>query len=186
MLKHYTDERKDKPFLQGLFRYINTKKKGVPLSITLKKEEGKRAFFSVSFLDEQGNRMMFKDQDIIQYQYAWGIPKAYASLEDLESPLPGVEINEKAYNQAEVVANHGLVNELVLELRFERGKGKIFGKAPFYQMASLLSDLPHWSRSIAMPRTEEEDHEMWYQTYRLKKRDFQGRIRVMWRSSSRD
>lgn len=184
------EKRNDTPFLQGICRYIGQKKIGTNLLFNLKKEEENCTFFYVGFQDKDNSPLTFKNQDTIFYQYAWGVLGAYARFEeDLSLPGPDGEINEDAYNQAEVVSNHGDIQELEIELRFERSKEPIFSKSPFWQYALPRSDLNIWSQPQDMPliaqKVEEEDHAMWFQTYKLKKQKFQGRIRVMWRPSSK-
>jgi hypothetical protein len=96
-----------------------------------------------------------------------------------------MEVNDRSYNQAEVVANHGLVKKLELELRFEKSRDPLFDKSPFYQQTASFSQNPLWSRSAELQRTErEEDHEMWFQCFLLEERNFQGRLRVLWRPAS--
>jgi len=182
MITTPVDLRKERAFLRGILRSLNQKTINAPLSITLSKEEGKRAFFSISLLDKEKNPLKLKNQDIVRYQYAWGLPGAYPTSDDeLESPAGGREINEGAYCHAEVFAGHGLVKDLVLELRFEQGQGPFFTKSPFFQTTSSFGDLPKWSMPKDLPVVQEEDHAMWFQTYRLVERNFNGKIRVMWR-----
>ncbi len=185
MIASSIEERREKPFLQGLFRYRNQKKMETPLRIELKEEKEGKIYFDAGFVDKDGNPQEFKNGDTIQYQYAWGIPKAYATNEEaLEPPGPRGDINESAYNQAEVIGSHGLIRNLVLELRFERGKKPMFSKSPFAQHTASFSDLPPWSAPKDMTLIEEEDHAMWFETYRITEQNFQGRIRVLWRPSS--
>lgn len=182
MIITHVDKRKDKAFLQGILRSVNQKKINSNLHIVPTKEEEKRAFFSVSFHDKDGNPLKLKNQDIIRYQYAWGLPRAYLTSDDqLDALTGGLETKDGDYCQAEIFAGHGLVQDLVLELRFEKGQGPFFSKSPFFQTTSSFGDLPTWSHSKDLPICEEEDHAMWFETYRLVERNFNGKIRVMWR-----
>lgn len=192
MIKTSIEERKDKAFLQGIFRCSGQKIINAPLLFNLKKEAGDRTLFYVGFQDKSGDPLTIKDHDKILYQYAWGVLNAYARFEeDLSQSLknPDGEINEEAYNQAEVVSNHGMIPELEIELRFEKGKEPIFSTSPFWQYAPLHRDWQKWTIPEPVPlikqKVEEEDHAMWFQTYKLKKQKFEGRIRIMWRPSSK-
>jgi hypothetical protein len=140
----------------------------------------------VSFYDKNHNRLRFKPQDTVSYQYAWSLPRAYAkSEEELEPIREGPGINEESYNHAEVVSNHGMVKRLDLEMRFEKARDQLFDKSPFFQQTSSFSQTPVWSRSTEVSRTErEEDHEMWFQSYFIEESNFQGRLRVLWRPAS--
>jgi hypothetical protein len=185
MLDTPVNERRGKAFMSGILRSINQKKINTPLRITPKDHEGKRSFFSVTFCDRNWTKLRLKNQDTIRYQYAWGLPVAYpACEEELADALAGIEINEDAYCIAEVFASHGLIRNLMFELRFERGKGTFFSKSPFFQTTSTFGDHPSWSLAEDMPLIEEEDHEMWFETFRIVERNFNGRMRVMWRPIS--
>jgi len=76
---------------------------------------------------------------------------------------------------------------MTLELRFERRQGELFSKSPFYQTAPIFGSRPQWSHPHDLPNVEDdaqEDHEMWFHTYRLRVTDFDGRLRVLWRPAS--
>jgi hypothetical protein len=183
MLKNPVEKRREQPFLRAILRQVNQKRFNLPLGVTPKKTAGDRASFDVAFLDDAGRQMKLKNQDIVRYQYAWGIPKAYATSKD-QLAEEAADITDAAYNQAEVTANHGLIHEMTLELRFERREGNLFSKSPFYQTTPSVMDPAQWSASQDMPLTQEEDHEMWFQTYRITERNFQGRLRVLWRPTN--
>ena len=178
-------ERTKKPFLNAILRSINQKKINTPLGVIPVRHDGTRAYFKLSFANLAECGVKLKNQDILRYQYAWGLPCAYPTNEgELAEPAVKRQINEDAYCMAEVFASHALIRELVFELRFERGHGEFFSKSPFFQTTATFGDLPQWSLPRDMPKVEEEDHEMWFQTYKLAERNFNGRIRVLWRPSS--
>jgi len=189
MIKTPIEERKEKSFLKGICRYNGEKKIDTPLLFELEKEDKNNIFLNVGFKNKDGSQLKLKNQDIITYQYAWGVPNACAKFEEELSPTGSHgEIDDNAYNHAEVVSNHGVISHLELELRFEKSDGPIFNKSPFWQYASLHRDRKKWGPSKIMPMIEEiedEDHAMWFQTYKLKQQDFQGGIRVLWRPSSK-
>jgi len=180
------DRRKEEGFLKGICRRINTKRIDTPLRIRVSEERSTGGKIHVSFYDRNDIRLRLKNQDTIFYQYAWGLPAAYAKTEqELADLTDGEAIDDKAYNHAEVVANHGMIKRLVVEMRFEKGRDPLFDKSPFYQQTSSFSDSPTWSRSTEVPRTErEEDHEIWFQSFLLEEANFQGRLRVLWRPAS--
>ncbi|GBE33984.1 hypothetical protein BMS3Bbin06_00500 [bacterium BMS3Bbin06] len=178
-------ERAKKPFLNAILRSVNQKKINARFGVVPVRHDGTRAYFALSFANLAGCGVKLKNQDILRYQYAWGLLCAYpTNEEELAEPAGRGQINEHAYCVAEVFASHGLIRELVFELRFERGHGEFFSKSPFFQTTATFGDLPSWSLPQDMPKVEEEDHEMWFQTYRLAERNFNGRIRVLWRPSS--
>jgi hypothetical protein len=186
MIETPISERKNKAFLDGILRYLNQKKINTKLSFTCERAEGRRIFFHVNFTDPNEKPLRFKNQDIIKYQYAWGFPKAYAPYEeDLPSLHSGEGIDEKCYDQAGIISAHGQIQEMILELRFERGRGPIFSKSPFFQHTHLVSHSPVWSQPTDMPLVEEEDHAMWFQTYKITRNNFLGMVRVLWRPSSK-
>lgn len=179
-------KRREMAFIRGILRQVNQSRIYAPLRLKPKREEGNRAFFTVEFVDRNGERIKFKNQDIIRYQYAWGLPEAYPTDDSqLAEPRGGREVNEQAYCQAEVLASHGLIHELILDIRFEKWGEELFSKSPFFQTTSQFGDLPTWSLPQDMPRIEdEEDHVMWFQTYRLTEKNFHGKLRILWRPSS--
>jgi len=179
-------ERRKKPFFCGVCRRLNTKRIDSPLRIRPDKNEPTAVSFLASFYDRDGNRLRLKNQDTILYQYAWSIPNAYATSEEELAPVgAGGGITEESYNEAEVVANHGPIRDLTVELRFERGRDPLFDKSPFYQTTASFSSNPHWSKPMPVTRTEyDDDHEMWYSSYLLSERNFTGRLRVLWRPAS--
>lgn len=176
------EERRVKPFLQGIFRLFHNRKLKVPLEFMLKSQTGGRLGILVRFLDEAGQPVAkFKNNDILEYQYAWGIPRACKTKAELADPGPGSEVREESYNRVGVVEAHGKIHEMVLELRFERGRGARFSKSPFAQHAVSARTSPAWSSPEELEPVEEEDHAMWFETYIIEKRDFTGQLRVLWR-----
>jgi hypothetical protein len=186
MIATSVSERRRLPFLKGVCRRLHQRRIDAPLRIRTEKDDPKAATFFISFYDREGNKLRPKNQDTIVYQYAWAIPKAYAITEEELTPVgPGEDINDDAYNLAEVVANHGVIRDLVVELRFERGRDPLFDKSPFYQTTASFSRTPHWSRPNPVAKTEyEDDHEMWYSSFMLTERNFTGRLKVLWRPAS--
>jgi hypothetical protein len=60
---------------------------------------------------------------------------------------------------------------------------QLFDKSPFYQTTASRSSSPQWSKPVPATRTEyDDDHEMWYSSYQLTERNFNGR--VLWRPAS--
>jgi len=179
-------DRTRKPFLRTVLRSVNQKRLNVPLTLTPVRQDKARAYFSVNFANLGKYDIKLKNHDTVRYQYAWGLPEGYpTNEEDLPEPVSGRDIKEDAYCAAEVFASHGLIRDLIFELRFERGDGEFFSKSPFFQTTATFGDRPKWSLPRDVPKVEEEDHEMWFETYRLTERNFNGRIRVLWRPSSR-
>jgi len=177
-------KRSEKPFINAILRNVNQRKINARLEITPVRHDSTRAYFSVSFANLGKWGVKLKNQDILRYQYAWGLPRGYPTQEeDLVDPAPGGEINDEAYSMAEVFASHALLRNLIFELRFEHGHGEFFSKSPFFQTTATFGDLPSWSLPQDVPKIEEEDHEMWFQTYKLSEQNFNGRIRVLWRPS---
>ena len=176
-------DRKNKAFLDGIFTNFNQKRINTKLKFTKKDEEKNSNTFSVNLLDGNGLPIKFKNQDIVKYQYAWGLPKAYATCEEDLPPLTsGKKIIDSEYDQAGVVSAHGDISELILELRFERGRGTIFSKSPFFQSTSRHThSKPVWLDPEYVPSIEEDDHTIWFQTYKLHMHNFKGEIRVLWR-----
>ncbi|MBI4911675.1 MAG: hypothetical protein HY823_02960 [Acidobacteria bacterium] len=180
------EKRRESSFFRGLCRKTNTKRIGTPLRIRVGEESSTGGKVFVSFYDKNDARLRFKNQDTIYYQYAWSLPMAYPkNEEELLSNNLETEIGENNYCIAEVIANHGMVKNLEVELRFERFRDPLFDKSPFYQQTSSYSPSPVWSKSAEVPRTErEDDHEMWFQSFLLEEKNFQGRLRIMWRPAS--
>lgn len=186
MISTPMEKRREAGFLKGICRRANTKRIDTPLRIRIGEQNATGGKIYVSFYDKNDNRLRFKNQDTVYYQYAWSLPAAYARTEEELAPLvEGVQVDDQSYNQAEVVANHGYVKKLELELRFEKAREPLFDKSPFYQQTASFSPNPVWSKSAELQRTErEEDHEMWFQCYLLEEVNFQGRLRVLWRPAS--
>jgi len=187
MISTPVEMRREAAFLKGICRRTNTKRIDTPLHIRVGEEKATGGKIHVSFYDKNNNRLRFKNQDTVSYQYAWSLPSAYVKTEEELAPLAeGVQVDDRSYNTAEVVANHGLVKKLELELRFEKAQDPLFDKSPFYQQTASFSPSPVWSSSAELRRTErEEDHEMWFQSFLLEERNFQGRLRVLWRPARR-
>ena len=186
MVDAAVSERRARPFLKGVLRRLHQRRIDAPLKIRQENGDANHASFFVSFYDREENRLRLKNQDTILYQYAWGVPKAYAATEEELIPVgPGDEINDDAYNHAEVAANHGHIHDLTVELRFERGRDPLFDKSPFYQTTASFSSSPRWSVPKPVAKAEDDDdHEMWYSSFMLRERNFMGRLRVLWRPAS--
>jgi len=185
MIKTPIHLRRTQAFLKGICRRLNTKRIDAPLKIRLDKQDNNTASFFVSFYDQANTQLHLKDHDTIQYEYAWSLPHAFASSEEELSSVDGNAKIEDVYNHAEVKANHGVVRDMVLELRFERAREPLFDKSPFYQKTESFKPTPHWSKASEAPADEDElDHEMWYATFKLAEKNFHGRVRVLWRPAS--
>lgn len=180
------EQRRERAFLRGICRRMNTKRIDTPLRIRVAEQHLTGGKIHVSFYDKNNSRLRFKEQDTVYYQYAWSLPAAYATTEEELEPLgEGVEIDDRCYNQGEVIANHGLVKKLEVEFRFEKTREPLFDKSPFYQQTASFSARPVWSKSAELQRTErEEDHQMWFESFLIEERNFQGRLRVLWRPAS--
>ena len=176
MISTPVERRREAGFLKGICRRANTKRINTSLRIRVGEQNATGGTIHLSFYDKNSIRLRFKNQDTVYYQYAWSLPSAYAKIEEELAPL--VEGDH-------VVANHGLVKKLELELRFENAREPLFDKSPFYQQTASFSSRPVWSKSAELQRTErEEDHEMWFQCFLLEERNFQGRLRVLRRPAT--
>jgi hypothetical protein len=186
MLDTPIDKRRDTPFLRGLLRKINNNRLNLPLDMNPAQEAGTHSFFKVRFLNKDGALLKVKNHDIILYQYAWGMPQAYARMSEDLAPTQ-LEPSLDAYNAAEVVANHGIIRKLIMELRFERKQGNLFSKSPFYRTQPLYPSISSFGQPHVLESVEDEaseDHEMWFETYRVEHKDFQRRLQVLWRPAS--
>jgi hypothetical protein len=191
MMKVSVDQRKSSAFFNARLedqphRNINAK-----LSIKKLSRDEKALNFSVQFVDENNRLFKLKNNDIIRYQYAWGMPNMYKVFEEeLENP-DGDKIDSSSYNLAEVQANYGKINKMNLELRFERGATyeknlELFSKRPFYKEShSFSGDKWSDSQSFANSLDYPDEHKMWYEVYKLTKTNFLGKLRIAWRPKSK-
>jgi hypothetical protein len=185
------DRRLGKAFLVGTFMKRNNTLYETALAFDLKQQQRKTISFGAYFLDHNSKEVTIKNNDILYYQYAWGLPSAYPRTEEeLEKSEKFVEMSGEKYCQGSVTSRHGPIGRLTLEMRFERQvKGKaigiIFSKGPFFQVTpSTREPAPYWSEAKLLPKAEEENHTQWFETYKWQQDDFSGQARVLWRPCS--
>lgn len=192
MLKGNVHERKREPFFHAQLDYFRNRKIDTALEVLEKEHRGRDITFSIRFLNSEGDLLKLKANDVLRYQYAWGLPKVYAThKEDLAAPQ-GHEIDEKSYCLAEVRANHGLIEHVKLELRFERDAcgsdhRQLFDKSPVIQTTSGYGSDPNWKhpRRLKPAKEEPEEYDMWYEIYQTDLTNFNQRARAAWRPSKK-
>ena len=192
MMQNPIHSRKQAPFFYGKTDYHGNKKLGTSLRVDVDKQDGKDVFFFATFLDENAHPLKLKHNDTIRYQYAWGLPEVFPIEEERLQQVHGDEIDDKTYCLVEAEANRGAIGELILELRFERQsrggeRGELFSKNPIFQTGRVAGSRELWNTPQRVPKMIDAlpELDMWYEIYRLQLPDFDGRIRVAWRPSSR-
>lgn len=184
--------RKVEPFFYAKADYVGNKKLGTPLRIEVQQHTKKGVYFKSTFLNQNGQPLAFKHHDTIKYQYAWGLPDVFSVNEEDLKPIEGEDINADTYCIQEAEASRGIIDDFTLELRFERQsrgteRGELFSKNPVFQTGHQAGPLIIWGNSRTFPKINDTstDLDMWYEIYRLNIPNFDGRIRVVWRPSSR-
>ena len=144
--------------------------------------------FSIRFVDENGENLIFRKNDTVSYQYAWGLPEMYKIFDD--DLDVGDDINNATYNLAEIDANHGKIEKLRIDLRFEREASYVkqiglFNKSPFYRTSHGFAD-PLWSqpRNLKPVLRAGVEYDMWYEIFSETLTKFDGRVQIAWRPSS--
>jgi hypothetical protein len=162
-----------------------------PLILEEESHNGDRISFSVGFSHADGRPLKLKANDTIRYQYAWGLPGMFATTEEQLQPVSGATVDTDTYCIADAQANHGTIERLRLDLRFEReargGETRdLFSKSPFSSIGRGF-DQPEWTEpsSVLPARGEPEEYDMWYEIYRLEITKFDSRVRIAWRPSSK-
>jgi hypothetical protein len=184
--------RKQEPLFHAILDYHRGKPMHTPLRVEEVLHSGDSISFTVGFLDADGEPLKLKAHDTIRYQYAWGLPDMLPTEEEQLLPIQGAAVDERTYCVAHVEANHGLIERLLLDLRFEREarggeKKELFSKSPFFSIGRGFARQPDWTepRDVQPLKGVPEEYDMWYEIYRLDLRDFNSRVRVAWRPSSK-
>ena len=191
MMDVSVDRRKNQAFFNARLDYQPHKNIQAHLRINESVRDGNGMNFTVEFVDERGQPFKLKNNDTIEYQYAWGMPNMYKIREDdLEEP-DNEQVDATSYNLAEVEANHGKINNLSIELRFERGANfkeniELFSKSPFYRKSHGYSG-GKWSNAHPIPYKLDypNEYKMWYEVYKLGFKNFDEKVQVAWRPKRR-
>lgn len=184
--------RKQAPFFHAILDYHRNKLMGTALQIQEETNTGRDIAFSVGFVDTDGEPLKLKVNDTLRYQYAWGLPNMFPTVEEELPPVEGATVDAATYCLAEVEANRGSIERLQLDLRFEREarggeRRELFSKSPFFSVGRGFAPAPDWTEPRPVPALKgaPEEYDMWYEIYRLELRDFDSRVRIAWRPSSR-
>jgi hypothetical protein len=183
--------RKEEAFFHGILDYHRNEAMNTALIISEEDHSGDRITFTVEFADPDGRPLRLKTNDTIRYQYAWGLPGMFATTEDQLRPTQGPIVDAETYCLAEAEANHGSIERLQLDLRFEREarggeKKELFSKSPFFSIGRGFGR-PEWTEARSLPPLKggPEEFDMWYEVYRLDLPKFDSRVRIAWRPSSK-
>ncbi len=191
MLETPVHQRKTAPFFHGILDYHRSKSMGTPLQVMPVEESTTDVAFAVGFVDEAGAPLRLKANDTVRYQYAWGLPGMFPAIEEDLAEVVRGQVDSDTYCLAEVTANHGRIEKVQLDIRFEREatggrRREILSKSPFWQIGRGYEPNPVWSepRPVPQVRGEQEEYDMWYEIFRLGLVDFDGRVRIAWRPAS--
>lgn len=184
--------RKQEAFFHAILDSHRNKPMSTALDIHEEQHSDGLIGFTVGFLDADDEPLKLKANDTIRYQYAWGLPGMFASVEDELEPVQGAAVDAQAYCLADAEANHGSIERLQIDLRFEREarggeKKELFSKSPFFSIGRGFGPQPEWTepRAVSPLRGEPEEYDMWYEIYRLDLPNFDSRVRIAWRPSSK-
>jgi hypothetical protein len=183
--------RKEEPFFHAILDSHRSKAMNTPLTVEEEDHSGDRISFAVGFSHPDGRPLKLKANDTIRYQYAWGLPGMFPTTEEQLQAVHGAIVDSDTYCIAEAEANHGTIEHLRLDLRFEREarggeKRELFSKSPFSSIGRGYGH-PEWSEpnSVLPAKGEPEEYDMWYEIYRLEINKFESRVRIAWRPSSK-
>jgi hypothetical protein len=192
MMQNPIYRRKQAPFFYAKTDKQGNKKLDTPLRVDVDRHDGKDLYFFATFLDENHHPLKLKHNDTIRYQYAWGLPDVFPTDEEGLKAVNGNDIDDQTYCLVEAESNRGPIDEIDLELRFERQsrggeRGELFSKNPIFQTGRVAGLRGLWTTPQTLPKVLDAPPEldMWYEIYRLQIPNFDGRIRVSWRPSSR-
>ena len=191
MKKVTTDNRKRQAFFNAK---LNSHSGGIGTHLFAEEvaHDDTEIRFNLNFMQGDGSQLKVKANDTIKYQYAWGIPNMFRTVEeDFEPVVPNV-VNTNTYDLAEFEANHGKISRLEIEVRFERESScseekQLFSKSPFYSTTHSFATNPAWSPPTDLEKHsgDPDEYDMWYQIYKFpQKKDFDGKVRIAWRPSS--
>lgn len=185
------DGRQHVPFFFARTDYHNKRELGLPARLISPRHIGREIGFALEFVDRDGP-LTFKAHDHLRYEYAWGLPNFFPTVEEAIDRPDGDLITATSYCVAQADADHGAIERFSIELRFERDavgqrQGELFSSSPFYQTSRSFGASAEWTQSRRLPPAHGEpvEHDFWYSVYRADLDHFDGRIRVMWRPSSR-
>lgn len=134
---------------------------------------------SIEFFLVPPEGLNIRDDDIIEYQYAWSLPGSFATVEE--------ELGAVAFDEASLTTSHGPIRQAELVLEFERearGVRRVspFSKEPYLLISNQAGTGGSISEPLPFPHVDEN---IWYLTYAWSMREFYGTIISRWRPVSR-
>ena len=192
MLRVPVHKRKNEAFFQGILDTHRNKRIETYLDIAEEKRGGSSCKFAVKFLDTLGQPLKVKANDTLRYQYAWGLPNMFPLNEEELQPVTGNTVSASTYCLAEIDSNHGKIEHVKVELRFEREarsgqRRDLFSKSPFFRTGRGFANDPEWSapRAATVVTGNPDEYDMWYERYCVELKSFEGRLCIAWRPSSK-
>jgi hypothetical protein len=192
MLKVPVHMRKNQAFFHGMLDTHRNRRIETSLDITETGRKSSTAKFSIRFMDANQQPLKVKANDTLRYQYAWGIPGMFPVNEEDLPEVVGDIVDNKTYCLAELDANHGKIDRVKLELRFEREardgqRRDLFSKSPFVRTGRGPINDTDWGqpRPSAAIVGDPAEFDMWYERYAVEMKNFEKRIAIAWRPSSK-
>jgi hypothetical protein len=189
MLSVPVHQRKNQAFFHGMLCTRNGRRMDTVLGIEETARQDSACQVGLRFFDKNRQPFKLKDNDVLRYQYAWGLPGMFpVNEEDMPEPTSA----EKEYCMAELDPNHGIIDNVVLEVRFEREahgfhKRELFDKSPFYRFGRGPLKRTEWTPAAAtdVVHGDPDEFDIWYDRYLVRHKKLEKRLAIFWRPSSR-
>lgn len=184
-------QRKHHAFLHGMLCMRNGHRMDTLLGVEETARKGSSCRVAMRFLDKNRQPFKVKENDVLRYQYAWGIPNMFPVNEE-DMPQAASGSTEPTYCMAELDANHGKIDNVTLELRFEREahaglRRELFDKSPFVRFGRGPLKDTEWSQPSATQAItgNPDELDMWYERYIVTNKELVKRMVIFWRPSSK-
>lgn len=189
MLAVPVHQRKNKAFFHGMLCTANGRRMDTVLGVEEIGRQDSACRVGMRFFDKNRQPFKLKENDVLRYQYAWGIPGMFPVNEE---EVPDSNSDETRYCMAELDANHGPINDVKLEVRFEREahgfhKRELFDKSPFVRFGRGPVKHTEWSPATDTDiiHGDPDEFDIWYDRYVIRHKNLAKRLAIFWRPSSR-
>lgn len=174
MLDGHVRNRLTEPVFTAVIVSCNHRRLNLPPTVVQNAHHGN----SIEFFLIPPESLHVRDNDIIEYQYAWSLPGAFAPVEEKMGPLP--------FDEAALTSTHGTIRHAELVVEFEReargvNRASPFSKEPFLLVSNKVGLDGPFSEPLPFPHVDEN---IWYLTYGWSAREFHGTIKACWRPVS--
>jgi hypothetical protein len=176
MLETHVRNRTKEAFFSAVVISINGRHVNTPPIVELVSASPKDIRFRIRFPDD----LRLRDNDIVEYQYAWGLPDLFASNAE--------ELGPEVVDSVDLTTTHGPIREAELLLEVEREargvrRASPFSKEPFLRLSPRVEPFAPLSEPLPVPYRDES---MWYLVYHWAALEFFGTVKISWKPLSKE